>query len=64
YEDKEAKRRSRRATALVVLLVLGVVAGAIRWHRLKTGRYFWQPAPAATEQVPATAPAAPAEPKS
>ncbi|HYP17612.1 MAG TPA: hypothetical protein VEQ65_10410, partial [Opitutus sp.] len=38
YEDKEAKRRSRRATAIVVLLVLAVVAGAIRWQRLKTGR--------------------------
>lgn len=56
YEDKAAARQRRRAIMLIVLLALGVIAGIIRWQRLQTGHYFWQPAPVA----PASAPAAPA----
>lgn len=53
YEDREGRRRRRRLIALVVLLSLAVAATAIRWQRLKTGRYFWQPAPEAPVVVPA-----------
>ena len=54
YEDKEAVNQRRRATVLIVLVALAAAAIFIRWKRLETGRYFWQPAPAQ-----ATVPAAP-----
>lgn len=48
YEDKEAARQRRLATALVVLLALGTAAFWIRWdathHRDAAGQpvYFWK----------------------
>jgi hypothetical protein len=51
YEDKEAARQKRRITVLVVLAVLVAAAVSIRWQREKTGRYFWQPAPAVAPAV-------------
>lgn len=56
YEDKEAAKQRRQAVLLLVLLVVAA-AVAIRWHRVHTGRYFWQPEPA-----PVVAPAAAAAP--
>ncbi|HVU24576.1 MAG TPA: hypothetical protein VHE13_10665 [Opitutus sp.] len=46
FEDKAATRVRQW---FVVLVVLGVAAAAlwIRYERLKTGHYFWQPPPAA-----------------
>ncbi len=57
YEDKEAAARRRQFILIVILAAL--VAGAvwIRYNRVQTGHYFWEPAPAA-----AAAPAGPAEP--
>jgi hypothetical protein len=58
YVDTEA-RRQRRSVIIMILVVL--LAGAsifVRWQRLKTGHYFWQPAPAA-ETPPPEAPPAP-----
>jgi hypothetical protein len=57
YEDKEAAARRRQFILIVILVAL--VAGAIwvRYNRVQTGHYFWEPAPAA-----AAAPVAPAEP--
>ena len=61
YEDKEAARSKRNAILLTVLVVLAAAAIWIRWDQSKKGRYFWEPAPAATTAVaPAAAPAAPA----
>jgi len=61
YEDVAARRRRRRAIFIFVVLVLALVATLIRWHRLKSGHYFWQPAPETTAPAP-EAPAEPAEP--
>lgn len=46
YEDKEAAARRRQLVLLAILALL--VAGAvwIRYHRVQTGHYFWEPAPA------------------
>jgi hypothetical protein len=51
YEDKDAKARRRNVVLVVVLLVLA--AGAIRWDHNVRGRYFWQ------SEVPPAVPAAP-----
>jgi hypothetical protein len=61
YEDKEAARQKRRATALVVLLALAAAAIWIRWDHNQHGRYFWEKAPAADAAV-ATPAAATAKP--
>jgi len=61
YEDKEAAKQRRRVIALVVVLVLAAAAIFIRWKRVQTGHYFWQPAPATAATT--TAPAAAVEPK-
>lgn len=66
YEDKEAARRSRQVTAVLVIVALVVVAIWIRWDALRhpgaDGRptYFWQPrpvpvAPAAAAALPVPA---------
>lgn len=50
YEDKDAVRRRRQFILGLLLLVL--VAVAIRWDHGRRGRYFWQdesPAPTAVE---------------
>ena len=47
YEDKEAAKQKRRATALIVLFVLAAAAIWIRWDHNQRGHYFWEPAPAA-----------------
>lgn len=60
YEDKDAAKRRRRITLLLVLVVLAAAAIFIRWKRVQSGHYFWQPAPA-TAAAPAAA--APVEPK-
>ena len=52
YEDKEAARQKRRATVIIGLLVLAAAAIFVRWKRVQTGHYFWQPAPAAAEAKP------------
>jgi hypothetical protein len=59
YEDNEAIGRRRRLTFLVVVLVLVSAAGFIRWKRLQTGHYFWQPkpVPVAPVSVEVTVPA-------
>jgi hypothetical protein len=62
YEDKEAAKRQRRITTLIVLVVLAAAAIFIRWKRVQTGHYFWQPAPVAAAAA-ATAPAATVEAK-
>ena len=62
YEDKEAAKRQRRMTLVVVLLLLAVAAVFIRWKRVQTGHYFWQPAPVASTAA-SPAPAVPVEPK-
>lgn len=54
YEDKEAAGRRRRLIALIVVLGLAAAAIFIRWKRVQTGHYFWQPSPAAAA-VPAEA---------
>jgi hypothetical protein len=54
YEDKEAARRRRRTVGLLVLLVLAAAAVWIRYERVKSGHYFWQPAPVA--ETPAVSP--------
>jgi hypothetical protein len=64
YEDKEAARGRRRLIFLLVLVVLGSAAGFIRWKRLQSGHYFWQPklvveVPAVLVAPAETAPAAP-----
>jgi ABC-type uncharacterized transport system permease subunit len=61
YEDKEAAKQKRRATALLVLLLLAAATAWILWNHRQTGRYFWQPAPAAAV-APAAATPAPAAP--
>ncbi len=61
YEDKAAKRQRRIAFWIVLLLILAAGAAFIRWQRLKTGHYFWQPAPA-QPAAPAEAPAPAAQP--
>ena len=61
YEDKAAKARRRR---IILLLILGGLIGGAIWvrvDRVKTGHYFWQPAPAAEAVAPAT-PASPVAP--
>jgi hypothetical protein len=50
YEDKAAARRRKLVTALLVVLALA--AGYVRWDRHQSGRYFWQPQPAATAHAP------------
>lgn len=60
YEDNEAIGRRRRLTFLVVVLILVGAAGFIRWKRIQTGHYFWQPKPAAVAPL-APAAGAPAE---
>ncbi|MDD3180738.1 MAG: hypothetical protein PHQ04_10345 [Opitutaceae bacterium] len=55
YEDKEAVKRRRQTILLVVMLALAALAIWIRYDRIKSGHYFWQPAPPS-----AAAPAAPA----
>ena len=64
YEDNEAIGRRRRLTFLVVVLILVSAAGFIRWKRLQTGHYFWQPKPVpvvpVTLEVTVPAEAAPA----
>ncbi len=57
YEDKDAAARQRRMTVVIVLVLLAAAAIFIRWKRVQTGHYFWQPAP-----IPAAA-ATPAETK-
>ena len=47
YEDKAAAQQQRRVTTLVVLLLLAAAALIIRWKRVQTGHYFWQPVTAA-----------------
>ncbi|MFA6962280.1 MAG: hypothetical protein WC205_16115 [Opitutaceae bacterium] len=47
YADKEAIRRRKFITALVIVAI--IAAGYIRWDRVQNGRYFWQPVPAATK---------------
>jgi hypothetical protein len=43
YEDKEAARQKRRATALLVLLALAAAAIWIRWdHNRHDNLYFWK----------------------
>lgn len=54
YEDKEAARRKKLVTALVIVAIAAAVF--IRWDRHRHGRYFWQ------EPAKAEAPAAPATP--
>jgi hypothetical protein len=46
YEDKEAAKQKRRATALVILIALAAAAVWIRWDHNQRGRYFWEKAPA------------------
>jgi len=55
YEDKAAAARRRQFILIVILAAL--VAGAvwIRYNRVQTGHYFWEPAPAATAAVKAEA---------
>ncbi|MBI5692894.1 MAG: hypothetical protein HZC55_22685 [Verrucomicrobia bacterium] len=55
YEDKESARRQRRLTFLVVIVLLAAAAIFIRWKRVQTGHYFWQPAPAPAAAAPAEA---------
>ena len=43
YEDKAAARRRRLFTVLVIVLVLA--AGYVRWDKHSRGYYFWQDAP-------------------
>jgi hypothetical protein len=63
YEDKEGARRRGRIILLIVLLLLATAAGWIRWNRLQTGHYFWQPKPTPAAPAPATpASATPAVP--
>ena len=62
YEDKEAAARKRRLIWLLVLLILGSAAGFIRWKRLQTGHYFWQPKPVMVAPVAPEQPVAPAAP--
>jgi hypothetical protein len=57
YEDKEAAKQKRRATLLFLLLLLAAAAIFIRWKRVKTGHYFWEPAPVAAPVAPAAVPA-------
>jgi hypothetical protein len=52
YEDKEAARQKRRATALFVLLVLAAAAIWIRWDHNKRGWYFWESDPHAGIAIP------------
>jgi hypothetical protein len=42
YEDKEAAKQKRRATALVVLAILAAAAIWIRWDHNQRGHYFWE----------------------
>jgi hypothetical protein len=55
YEDKDAARRRKLITTLVIVAIIS--ASYIRWDHNQRGHYFWQkpPAPAV---VPAPAPAA------
>jgi hypothetical protein len=53
YVDTEARRQRRSVILLLIVVLLAAGSIFVRWQRLKTGRYFWQPAPA-----PQTAPAA------
>ncbi len=50
YEDKAAARRRKLVTAFLVVLALA--AGYVRWDRHQSGRYFWQPQPAAPAHAP------------
>ncbi len=56
YEDKEATRKRRLITALVVL---AVVAIGIRWNHNRRGHYFWQPAPVVETPIVTEVPVAP-----
>ncbi len=42
YEDKEAAKQKRRATALIVLAFLAAAAIWIRWDHNQRGHYFWE----------------------
>jgi hypothetical protein len=55
YEDKDAAKRQQRVTTLLILGVLVAAAIFIRWKRVQTGHYFWQPAPATAAAAPAAA---------
>lgn len=56
YEDKDAARRRKLITALVIVAIAAAVF--IRWDHNQKGHYFWQkPAPAV--EAPATPPPAP-----
>ena len=59
YADKEAARRQKLITILVVVALSA--AAYIRWDHNQTGRYFWQPAPKPAVEAPAapTPPPAP-----
>ncbi len=52
YEDKEAARQRKLFTVLLVLLA--IAAGYVRWDHHQRGHYFWQPKPAPVEAVPVT----------
>ena len=60
YEDKDAVRRRKLITVLVIVAIAAAVF--IRWDHNQKGHYFWQkPAPVApAAPAPAPAPAAPA----
>jgi hypothetical protein len=52
YEDKEAARQKRSLTLFIVFVSMVAAAVFVRWQRVKTGHYFWQPAP--VTEAPAT----------
>ncbi|HSI10359.1 MAG TPA: hypothetical protein VK985_17375 [Rariglobus sp.] len=60
YADKEAARRQKLITILVVVALAAAIY--IRWDHNQNGRYFWQPVPATPAKPAVEAPAAPAPP--
>lgn len=54
YEDKDAARRRKLITALVIVAIAAAVF--IRWDHNQKGHYFWQK-PATAVEAPATPPA-------
>ena len=52
YEDKEAAKQKRRATALFVLLLLAAAAIWIRWDHNQRGHYIWEKPAAVAEKSP------------